>query len=417
MAQTPERFNAHFQTTIITQHKFAFSPKYTNVGYRSLQPQAETETSLTATLFLGLRLWKGGELYLNPEVAGGAGVSRASGAAGFLNGETFRVGDPKPIPYFARYFFRQTIDLSENKNDENSTAVENTANQLSGKQPNHALVITAGKICLADIFDGNTASHDARSRFLNWGLMSCGSWDYPADVRGYTLAAAVEYRKNDLHIRFVNALVPDEANGATLDYRWTKANGSALEVEKGYKIGKQKGIVRALAYYNVAQMGKYSEALADPIPDITETRQDGRTKYGAHINAEHHFNDREIAFARLGWSDGNNETWAFTEIDNTLIAGYLRSFGKDNRFSWGAAVVSNGLLEPHRNYLARGGVGFIIGDGALNYGRENIFETFLMYHFQENYWLTLDYQHVVNAAYNQDRSGANALALRVHLEL
>jgi high affinity Mn2+ porin len=36
----------------------------------------------------------------------------------------------------------------------------------------------------------------------------------------------------------------------------------------------------------------------------------------------------------------------------------------------GAAVVVDGLSSLHRRYLEGGGYGFMLGDGALNYGRE-----------------------------------------------
>ena len=81
--------NFHFQETTITQYKPAFSAPYS--GQNSLSTSSETQSSITSTLFGAARLWKGAEAYFNPEISGGAGLSKTLGIAGFPNGETFRI--------------------------------------------------------------------------------------------------------------------------------------------------------------------------------------------------------------------------------------------------------------------------------------------------------------------------------------
>jgi high affinity Mn2+ porin len=80
------------------------------------------------------------------------------------------------------------------------------------------------------------------------------------------------------------------------------------------------------------------------------------------------------------------------------------------------AGVVNGLSPEHRRYLAAGGYGFIIGDGRLNYGPEEIIEAY--YALRVWSWLTLspDYQYISHPAYNRDRGGVSVYAVRLHVE-
>lgn len=67
-----------------------------------MRPDAESKTSVVIDIFTGLRLWKGAELYFQPELAAGLGLSTTLGVADFPSGEVYRVGDPKPVIIPAR---------------------------------------------------------------------------------------------------------------------------------------------------------------------------------------------------------------------------------------------------------------------------------------------------------------------------
>jgi high affinity Mn2+ porin len=123
-------------------------------------------------------------------------------------------------------------------------------------------------------------------------------------------------------------------------------------------------------------------------------------------------------FARLSWNDGQHETWAFAEIDHSLAAGVV---GRGLLFSpatdeLGVAVVVNGISGPHRRYLAAGGYGFMIGDGALNYALETVGELYYKVRVIESIAFTGDYQLVVDPAYNRDRGPVHMFGLRAHVE-
>ena len=414
----PRNWTIHFQQTVIKQWHSEFSSRYTD-SLLSLQSREKAKLSLTTTLFIGRRLWRGGSVVFNPEIAGGSGLSKASGVAGALNGETFRVGSAEPALYLARLFLRQRWALgTETANEEDGL------NQLAGPAPTHYLSVTAGKISIADYFDQNSYSHDPRKQFINWSLMSAGGWDYPANTRGYTVGAVVEYVTPDFALRVASTLVPTTANGPVLDYRYGKAHSETIELTKAYKMAGHTGTVRLLGYRTVAPMGSYDlarqTAPRGQTPDITQVRTDGRTKMGFVVNAEQEISQDVGLFGRYSYNDGRNETWAFTEIDRSGSVGASSTGTRWHRAEdrLGAAVVVNGISAEHRTYLAAGGQGFIIGDGQLNYALEYIGEVFYSIAVPK-YHATIspDYQLVVNPAYNRDRSGpVHVVAVRLHIE-
>ncbi|HZX72958.1 MAG TPA: carbohydrate porin [Cyclobacteriaceae bacterium] len=405
--------NFHFQLTTVTQYKFKMQAPYT--GANSLTTNDETASTVTATIFWGTKLWKGAALYINPEIAGGKGISSAKGIAGFVNGEAFRVGDPSPKIYPARAFFQQTFNLGGD--DEYIGAGVNEVYKTRSKK---YINIILGRFSIADYFDTNSYSHDPRSQFFNWGLMSNGGWDYPANVRGYTYGAVLEYGNPNWKIRAASVLVPTTANGNTMDTNYGQANSNVIEFEKPYTLNKRTGTLRLLAFYTNAMMGNYNESIAlQPVnPDITATRKYGRNKYGFGVNLEQELSDNVGLFARASWNDGNNETWAFTEIDRSVSMGLSinGSAWKRKNDVLGIGTVINGLSEPHKNYLKSGGYGFIIGDGQLNYGSEWVTELFYNANIlSDAFFLTPNIQLAVNPAYNRDRGPAFIIGARAHI--
>ncbi len=413
-----KNWSLHIQATVIPQYHFNFSAKYT--GNNSLQTSESVKTSFTNTYYIGRRLWRHAAIYFNPEIAGGEGLSKATGIAGFANGETFRIGSAAPKLYVARAFIEQKIPLGLGSN-----VIEDDQNQLRENAPAAWLSIRAGKFSVADFFDDNTYSHDPRTDFMNWSLMSAGAWDYPANTRGYTngLVLALQYPSWALRTALVQ--VPESANGQKLDTKLSSAFGTVLEAEKKFVLGKSTNIVlRAGGFYNKARMGNYLESIDLGIsqftsPDITLTRKYSRDKKGFYLNAEYN-QQQGGAFLRYSKNDGNNETWAFTEIDQSISGGLSLNGNAWNRSSdkLGLAYVRNGIGKYHRAYLALNGYGFIIGDGKLNYGTENIIELFYSYHISTlHLFISPDYQFVVHPAYNKDRGPVHIVALRMHFEI
>ena len=410
------QYQLHFQQTIIAQYKPSMPAKYS--GKNSLSAAEEAQTSLTATFFTGLKMGKKTWLYFNPEIAGGSGLSSALGVAGFPNGETFRIGNPKPQVYIARFYVDHFFAFGSER-EEN----ENGINQQQVRVPLKYLRLVAGKYSVADFFDCNSYSHDPRMQFMNWSLMSNGAWDYPANTRGYTWGVLTELRLNQLYIRAGAHLVPETANGSKLDNRLPEALAATTEIQKIYRISGRRGALRMLLFLNHANMGNYKQAvdetMPDSIPNLVATRSHGRVKFGFGLNWEQEISENAGLFARLSWNDGKNETWAFTEIDRSISVGYLLNFtllGRPND-ELGIACVVNGISTEHQNFLKRGGTGFMLGDGTLRYGPETIGEIFynLDLHNQ-HFWLSPGYQFILHPGYNQDRGPAHVFSIRVHTE-
>ncbi len=410
-------FSGHAQATMVSQYHGAFPSPY--IGPHSLLPVERTATSLTATLFLDARLWDtdgwSGELVFNPELAGGQGLSGVQGIAGFPNGEITRVGEPPPTPYFARLFLRQTFGFGGEQEK-----VEDGPNQIAGSRDVNRFTLSVGKFAATDFADDNRYSHDPRTQFLPWSIMYNGAWDYPANVRGYTYGIGLDFNTKYWALRYGIVAEPLFANAAPLDPKFIKANGQFLEWEQRYGLDDRPGKLRLLAYLNRAHMGDYLESLQQmPVnPDVTQTAA-YRYKYGFGLSWEQEVTQQLGVFARLGWNDGHTETWAFTAIDRLAEIGMLLK-GK----CWcrpddvlGLAGCINGISGDHRNYLGAGGLDYIIGDGQLRYGPEEIFDVFYSVSITKGIFASFDFQEVNHPAYNRDRGPVAIYTLRVHIEI
>lgn len=409
-----KKWALHYQATVIPQAHADFQARYS--GDKSMLTSESPKVSLTTTLFIGRRLWKNATAFFNPELSGGSGLSKAQGIAGFPNGETFRIGSSTPKLYLARLYFEQKFALTSLQEQQ-----DDDINQVKTASPVKYVSVQAGKFSLSDFFDNNQYSHDPRSQFLNWSLMSAGAWDYPANTRGYTIGAVAGYHTPLFSARAGITQVPKEANGPDLDSHIGKAFGTIAEIEQKFLLSANGNLVVRLAgFYNQAHMGNYTEALTIvPFPDVTATRKYSRSKTGLYLNSEYNRSHGGF-FLRASSNDGKNETWAFTEIDRSFSIGasFDGSRWKRNNDRWGLAFVNNGISAPHRRYLEKGGYGFIIGDGGLNYSTEFIIELFYSIGLLKNHlYLSPDYQFVLHPAYNKDRGPVNVYGIRFHIIL
>ena len=280
--------------------------------------------------------------------------------------------------------------------------------------------LTLGKISVIDIFDANSYSNDPRSQFMNWALMTTGTWDYPADTRGYTIGVAGEYSRRRWTLRAGSFMVPREANGLVLDTHLRRNHGEVAEFEFRHAAFGKTGKLKFLGYDNRANMGRYRAALSEPSrpPDLLPTRRPGAAKWGWGLNAEQALTSDLGAFLRLGWDDGKTETWAFTEIDRTIASGLQllgRRWHRPDDVS-GIAFVSNSLAPDHRDFLAAGGNGFILGDGKLNPAAERVLEAYYALRLPKRFTLSVDYQFAANPGDNKDRGPVSIWTSRLHWE-
>ena len=409
----PDRWNLFYQATSIGQYHGTFHSPY--AGLFSLQNYPERDVSLTTTLFLGLRLEKNTVLYFDPEIAGGRGFSNVNGLANFSNGELPRVASATPKPYLARLYISHDFGFGDEKE-----SLESQENQLAGQRPMNRYTITAGRFTLTDSFDNNRYSHDPRTQFMGWAVMYNGAWDYPADVRGYTWGWVHELHLKNWSFRYASAAMPRVANGLRLDRRLFRNRGDVFEGEYRYALSKHAGAIRVLHYRNHANAGNYGDAIRQRVtPVVTDTRRNGTLKYGFGVNLDQELSKDIGVFARLGWNDGKTESFAFTAIDR-LATGGVSIMGRRWRRAFDTVATEltvSGLSSVHKDYLARGGYDFLIGDGRLRYGGEYISESYYSARLFPGFFASFDLQHVSNPAYNRDRGPVWIPSIRLHLEL
>ncbi|MGA3209181.1 MAG: carbohydrate porin [Syntrophales bacterium] len=370
-------------------------------------------------LYLGSQISSSLQAYFDIEMAQGSGISNAAGLGGYTNGDVIRQGsaDLGNGPYIARLYLRYVHSLSGE-----TEKVEKAIDQLPGLEHVSRIEIKAGKLAVTDDFDVNRYANNTRTQFLNWGFINNAAWDFAADTRGYSNGALIALVRPQWKLALGYYQLPTTANGNDLDSYIFRSGGYNLELT--VKPNEKGTVLRFLTYYNRGQMGNYEEAvrlgqLTSTIPDVRADEREGRTKYGFGINLEQPLMDEGETgiFARAGWSDGSNENFAFTEVDQHLSAGIQVSgihWGrKEDRV--GIAYLVHGLSTQHQDYLAAGGNGFMLGDGQLNYGWEQIFEVYYRIQLGSYVQISPDFQFIQNPGYNKDRGPVEVYSMRVRL--
>jgi len=419
-----DNINFHGQATFVEQGYPAIRSPFQ--GANSLPGGGLGRETTDVTLFAGFRLWKGAELWIDPEIDQGFGLADTHGAAGFPSAEAYKLGDAYPYARVQRYFIRQTIDLGGE-----TQKVEVDLNQFAGSQTADRLVITAGKFTITDLFDTNKYANNPKGDFLNWSLVNAGAFDYAGDGWGYSYGAAAEWYQGRFTLR-----------GGVFDLSATPAGGMSPtaygldptfkqfelvgEIEERHELWGQPGKLKVTGYLEDGRMGSYADAIAyiqshpgsDPGSSINMVRT-YNLRPGVSFNLEQQVTDTVGVFARAGWADPNLEPWDFTDVDRTVQAGVSLSGKKWDRpdDTVGIAGVINGISGVHAAFLNAGGLGILIGDGAghlPNPGLEKIIEAYYSYAMTSSTKLSLDYQFIDNPGYNTDRGPVSVFSGRVH---
>jgi hypothetical protein len=416
------RFWLSGQANFIFQTHPPFHSPYS--GLHSLSPDYEKATSRVLTFYTGMRLDHSTEVLVDIEEAGGAALTQGFGLAGNTDLDIVRNPLLSKAPYLSHALIHKVFALSKDK-------IENERNSLSlfEELPRRRLEIRVGKFSMPDFFDKNSVGSDTHLQFINWTTDDNGAWDYAADTRGYTVGAVAEYEDRNWGFRFAEALMPKIANGPDLVYRpWqVHAENYEYELRRGF-LPKKSGVVRLLAYTNSANMGIYRDAIIEfadhtapspeAVPDITNHAWHITRKYGFGANLEQDLTHNLTAFARFGWDNGKTESFAYTEVDQTFAEGIgaQGAWWHRKQDRAGVAFVSNAIKKDHQNYLADGGIGFLLGDGRLNYGRENIVESYYTAHVWRGIYLAPGVQHINDPGYNRDRGPVLVPTFRAHVE-
>lgn len=421
----PEKFSVHAQTTNIQQYHGGFPAAYD--GPQSITSHADTAKTFDVTLYLGARLGKHTEAYINPELDQGFGLGNPPtapgliyngtfGAAGFPSAEAYKVGRDASYGRIHRAFVRHTFDLGGGE----PQAIAPDINQLAGSMDPRHVIVTAGKFGAVDVFDNNPYAHDPRNDFLNWSIVDMGAFDYPADAWGYTygLSAEATSARNTLRAGiFQLSVLPNQIG---IEHQPFRQYGALLEFERRTSLFcGHPGAIKTLIYHDTGYFGAYADAVAavaaTKAPAQTaDVRQHKHTKVGGGLNLAQEIAPYVGVFARVSAMNGTWETVDFTDIDRSFSAGISLNGGLYHRpgdtFGFGGAF--NGLSEPAKRYFGAGGVGVLAGDGNLTYGGERILETYYKAQLTKNLAATLDYQRIANPAYNTVRGPISVSGVR-----
>jgi hypothetical protein len=412
-----KRFWLSGQANFIFQTHPPFHAAYN--GKNSLSPNYEKATSRVLTLYMGVRLNHSTEIIADIEEAGGSALSIGLGLASNPDLDIVRNPSLSKAPYLARGMIHKVFALSKDK-----VTSERSPLSLFDQLPRRRLEVRFGKFSMVDFFDQNSVGSDTHFQFTNWTVDNNGAYDYAADTRGYTVGATVDYEDRNWGFRFAEALMPKVANGIDLVWRPWQVHAENFEYELRHGvIPKKPGVLRVLAFTNYANMGIYRDAVAQSgnglsVPDITNHPWHITRKYGFGVNFEQNVANNLTAFARFGGDNGKTESFAYTEVDQTFEVG-LGANGALWRRRYdraGLAFVTNGIAKDHQTYLADGGLGFLLGDGALRYGRENIIETYYTAHVWRGIYVAPGLQHFNNPGYNRDRGPVLVPSFRLHVE-
>jgi high affinity Mn2+ porin len=404
-------FAIHGQTTFVSQYAPPFHAPYH--GRNSLDSNAGRET-WEQMFAVGVKLWNGGEFWINPDVIQGFGLSNTEGVAGFPSGAAAKFGFSTPYARVQRAFFRQTINFGGK-----DLKVDADFNQFIETPTEDRLVLTIGKFAVTDVFDTNKYAHDPRKDFMNWALVDTGSLDYAGDAWGYTYGAAAEWYQGNWTVRgglFDLSIVP---NSTALDPRFGQFQWVA-EIERRYDLWGHPGKLAATAFLSRGRIGSFQDAiqmaqLTSGPADISAVRK-YQSRAGISANLEQEVTSDLGFFMRAGFADGNVEPIDYADIDRTAAVGLAlkgKQWGREND-TWGLAAVVNGISGVHQQFLNDGGLGILVGDGMLPHpGLEQIIETY--YQFPVYKWSALlDYQFVVNPAYNRDRGPVSIIGVRLN---
>jgi high affinity Mn2+ porin len=418
--QPPPPYQFNWQATLIVQSLFPFHSPY--AGPNSLRSRREAQVTETDTLFLGARITRHSEIYLNPEWALGQGISGGLGLGSYSNADLIGPSSLRIYPYIARLNIRWRTATGK------GAPVEPTGRVIARTLPFRRIIVVAGRLAASDVFDANTYANDPRTQFMNKALSNNVAWDFAQDARGYTNGLALIWVNPPWALRVGSFQMPASAGGLHLSGDLLHNRGDQIQFDRKVRVigGRtEPATLRLLAYRNLAHMGRYRAALAqaritDGPPDITAVGHEDAVKYGFGLNFEQALADGGATglFGRWGWNDGATESFAYSEADRTFSLGGQLSGARwkrpDDR--WGLAFAQNGLSAAHRDYLAAGGLGFVLGDGRLRYGTERMLEIYYAYQLSKLLALSLDYQAIQNPGFNRDRGPVSVLSLRLHAQ-
>ncbi len=431
-----ERWNAYGQFTYIYGTQLGFLAPYTNAGgsINSLSPNSEQSFTGSATLYLGAQLWRGGEVYLVPEIISERPLSNLKGLGGAVqNFELQKGGAEAPTLYVSRVYLRQTVELGGSRVEEESGPM-----QLGKSYSSRRLVLIGGNFSILDFFDKNAFDIDPRQGIFNLAFLTYAAYDFASNARGYSYGGVAELYWDKWAARYGRISPPKYPNQLQADYQLAKYYGDQVEIEHRHE-GHGGGTVRVLAFRNRENIGRFADAVAafernpqdnattcpgfnygsnnPTAPDLCWARKPN-TKLGIGAFGEQYLVRDVGVFSRGMYADGKTEVDAYTSTDRSLTFGVLAkgsTWSRPNDVTGGG--YNFGWASPsHVAYLAMGGIDGFVGDGHIRAAPEQALDVFYSANIRRSFWLAGDYQRITHPAFNADRGPVDIFSVKVHGE-
>jgi len=411
----PEIWALHGQATFVDQYHPAFASAFS--GPNSLNPGSRADETVDVTLYAGIRPWHGAEFWINPEIDQGFGLNDTLGIAAFSSAEAYKVGAADPYVRIPRLFLRQTLNLGGAP-----TEIDPDINVLGDQQTADRAVFTIGKFSVTDIFDTNDYANNPKQDFLDWAIVNAGSFDYAADAWGYSYGLAAEWYQNWWTLRAGGFALSKVPNSPQLDTSGDQFQFIA-EAEGRHTLWGQPGKLKLTGFLTRGRMGDYTDAVLlgeqTGQPASTALVREYKSRTGISANLEQAITAQFGLFARAGIAEGGREAYEFTDIDKTFAIGLSLKGTVWARpdDTVGLATVLDDISRRAKNYFAAGGLGILIGDGALPLSApEQVAETYYNYALTSYFHISADYEFVNNPAYNRLRGPISIMALRLHVQ-
>ena len=404
----------HFDAVEVFQGQPGFHSPYR--GAQSLFSDDNFRQTTEADLFFAARVWRGGEIYFNPEYYQGFGFGATHGLAAFPNSMAYKAGKFRGDFNITRIFFRQVWGFGGEQEQLDADLL-----QLAEKVDISRITLQVGRFSVVDVFDNNAFAHDPRADFLNWAAVDALAFDYAADALGFEEGLYLELNQKAWAARWGIFTIPHIPNVNGTDGNYLRAWQQVAELEGRYRLWNHPGKVRFLGYLESARMGSYKAAVVNfppGMPDIAATRR-YRYTYGLELNIEQEITKDLGAFLRLAIRDPNYEIYQFADVSRSLEVGLSLKGTAWNRpnDTVGLADMLGGLGHAQRKFFNDGGLGILIGDGKLpHYAPENVLETYYNCELFKGINLTLDYQLAADPAYNKDRGPINIFSARLRFK-
>ena len=401
---TPTFFDKYIAINTEITALYQYSAKLKKATYNgpvSLSSMAHNEKLILITLPVVIKPWKGAEINITPEYSGGNGVGNGAGVAAYPGA---LYGFPGGDPYLLRAQYKQIFKTDSVK-----------------KSKLKSFNFTLGQFILHEMFSVNPYSGNPKKDFLNFSHTTLNAWDAATTAYGYTygMASSFLFKRSSLNMELVT--VNKNAGGPLTDWNVRKGYSINIQYAHEYFLFNKQGTIRALGFMNSTKSGVYKKFEYDSLTSsafFSDSLKSYQQKIGFGVDADIAINKNLGVFARYSWNDGKSESWGYTQCDASINAGLVYKLTKLRcpHDAFGVCGSYNTISKDHQKFLKNGGSGFMLGDGTLSYAPEIVGEVYYTTNLFKHCFLTLNYQYLMNPAYNSERGTANFIGGRFHFE-